>query len=88
MASFIDELKRRRVVRTALVYMGFAFVLLQALDIFVEAFLLPQIVYEIFFPDAFDVTAKRDSIDYEFRDPDLAQEFAELNSDAEWVEIE
>ena len=35
----------------------------------------------------FNVTACSDSVDYEFRDEDLAFEFAQLNDDAEWVKV-
>lgn len=45
MNRFLAELKRRRVVRAALVYTGAAFVLLQAADLFVEAFQLPPVVF-------------------------------------------
>ena len=44
--------------------------------------LAPQIIYEVFFPHPFDITAYSDNVDYEFRDEDLAYEFAELNEDA------
>lgn len=45
MNRFLAELKRRRVVRAALVYMGAAFVVLQVGDLFVEAFQLPPVVF-------------------------------------------
>lgn len=45
MNRFLAELKRRRVVRAALVYTGTAFVVLQAVDLFVEAFQLPPVVF-------------------------------------------
>lgn len=45
MNRFLAELKRRHVVRAALVYIGAAFVLLQAADLFVEAFQLPPVVF-------------------------------------------
>ncbi len=45
MNHFLAELKRRRVVRAALVYIGAAFVVLQAADLFVEAFQLPPVVF-------------------------------------------
>ena len=50
--------------------------------------ILPLVAWEIFFPPAFDITAYKESVDYEFRDRDYAHDFAELNSDAEWVKIE
>jgi len=50
--------------------------------------LAPQIIFEAYFPKDFDITAFSDSVDYEFRDEDMAYEFAELNEDATWVEIE
>ena len=49
--------------------------------------LAPYIAWEIFFPPSFEITAYAKSIDYEFRDEEYAMEFAELNDDAEWVEI-
>ena len=39
---------------------------------------LPYIVFQAFFPPPFDVTAYSESIDYEFRDAELAREFAAL----------
>jgi hypothetical protein len=47
----------------------------------------PQIIWRTLFPYPFDITCFADSVDYEFRDEDIAQEFAELNQDAEWVKI-
>ncbi len=47
MGRFLSELKRRRVVRAALVYMGAAFVVMEAADLLVEAFQLPPIVFSI-----------------------------------------
>ena len=49
--------------------------------------LTPQIIYEVFFPHPFDITAYSNSVDYEFRDEDMAYEFAELNDHAAWVKI-
>ena len=49
--------------------------------------LAPQIFYEVYFPQPFDITAYSDSVDYEFRDEDMAYEFADLNEDATWVKI-
>lgn len=50
--------------------------------------LAPYIFWEMFFPPSIDITAYSKSVDYEFRDPDYAYEFAALNDDAEWVKIE
>ncbi|MGD1976289.1 MAG: hypothetical protein PVG57_01935, partial [Gammaproteobacteria bacterium] len=47
MDQFLSELKRRRVVRAALVYMGAAFVVMEAADLLVEAFQLPAVVFSI-----------------------------------------
>jgi hypothetical protein len=41
--------------------------------------LLPVFLWEMFFPRPFDMTAFSDTVDYEFRDPDYAAEFAALN---------
>ena len=45
MHRFLAELKRRRVVRAALVYLGAAFVVLQAAELLVEALQLPPVVF-------------------------------------------
>jgi Tol biopolymer transport system component len=45
MHKFLVELKRRRVVRAALVYLGAAFVVLQAAELLVEALQLPPVVF-------------------------------------------
>jgi hypothetical protein len=50
--------------------------------------LSPFILIQVFFPPAFDITAFSDSVDYEFRDSQLAYEFANLNDDAAWVKVE
>ena len=55
--------------------------------IFAMICILPQIVWEIVFPPAFDFTAFKKSVDYEFRDVDYAAEFAALNNHAEWVKL-
>jgi hypothetical protein len=47
----------------------------------------PYFLWEVFFPPSIDVTAYRESVDYEFRSPEYAYEFAELNQDATWVKI-
>ncbi len=47
----------------------------------------PQVLFEVYRPHPFGITAYGKSVDYEFRDPDLAQEFAEMNTDAEWVKL-
>lgn len=44
--------------------------------------LLPWYLWEIFFPPPFDMTAYADSVDYEFRDAEYAEEFALLNKAA------
>ena len=43
---------------------------------------IPWVVFEVFWPRVFDVTAKRDVVDYEFADFDYACEFHELNEGA------
>ena len=50
--------------------------------------ILPLIIWEVVFPPSIDITAYSKSVDYEFRDSGYAEEFAELNQDAEWVKIE
>ena len=50
--------------------------------------LLPILLFSIFNPPAFDITAYPDSVDYEFRCANYAKSFAELNDDAEWVKME
>ena len=49
--------------------------------------LLPYCLYQALNPHPFDITAHSDSVDYEFRDPAMACEFAELNEDADWIKI-
>lgn len=49
--------------------------------------LLPYFVWEALFPPPFDITAYSDRIEYEFKDPVYAAEFAELNMN-ELIEIE
>ena len=49
--------------------------------------LMPYFVWEVFWPPAIDITAFKDSVDYEFRSSDYAHDFAEMNEDAEWVNI-
>jgi hypothetical protein len=41
--------------------------------------LLPWIAWETVFPPPIDLTAFSDTVDYEFRDPEYAEEFMELN---------
>jgi len=48
---------------------------------------VPYFVWEVFFPPTIDITAYKDSVDYEFADEDYAYDFAALNDDAEWVEL-
>ncbi len=50
--------------------------------------LMPCFLWELFLPPAIDITAYSDNVDYEFRDPDYALEFAILNRDAEWVKVD
>lgn len=45
----------------------------------VLVFLMPLALWETFFPPPFDITVCSDTVDYEFRDPDCAVEFAALN---------
>ena len=49
--------------------------------------LAPYLLFRVFFPHSFDVTAYSASVDYEFRDEELASEFAMLNLNAEWIKI-
>ena len=44
-------------------------------------FCTPYFLWEVFWPRPADITAYSDTVDYEFRDPDYAAEFAELNKD-------
>ena len=48
---------------------------------------LPYFAWEVFWPPAIDITAFKDSVDYEFRSFDYACDFAEMKKDAEWVKI-
>ena len=41
--------------------------------------MVPWFAWELIFPRPIDLTAYSDTVDYEFRDADYAQEFAELN---------
>lgn len=47
---------------------------------------IPWFVWEAFFPRPIDLTAYADSVQYEFRDEDYADEFLELNQDAAEVD--
>jgi len=40
---------------------------------------VPWFLWEVFVPRAIELTAFKDTVDYEFADPDFAAEFAELN---------
>jgi hypothetical protein len=42
--------------------------------------MLPWFVWETVFPRPIDLTAYAQSVNYEFRDEDYAEEFAELNT--------
>jgi hypothetical protein len=44
--------------------------------------LLPVVLWETFFPRPIDMTAFSHSVDYEFRDPAYAEEFASMNQHA------
>jgi hypothetical protein len=48
---------------------------------------LPQLIYELYFPKPFDITAYTESVDYEFGDHELAVDFAMINLDAAWVKV-
>ena len=48
---------------------------------------VPYFFWEVYFPPKIDITAFKDSVDYEFADEDYAHDFAALNDDAEWVEL-
>ena len=50
--------------------------------------LAPYFLWKAFFPPPFGITSYSDSVDYEFRDMDMACEFAQLNEDADWVKLE
>ncbi|MFK7818247.1 MAG: hypothetical protein AB8G99_05995 [Planctomycetaceae bacterium] len=50
--------------------------------------LLPQILAEMYFPPAIDITAYSDKVEYEFSDRDYAVEFACLNEDAAFMQID
>ncbi len=41
--------------------------------------LTPYLVWELFFPPPFDLTAYTDTVDYEFKDPGYALEFINRN---------
>lgn len=47
----------------------------------------PVIIYEVFFPKPFGITAFAESVDYEFLDELAAYEFAQENENADWVKI-
>ena len=48
---------------------------------------LPLFIYEVFFPQPFDVTPYSESVDYEFRDEQYAIEFGMMNLDADWIKM-
>ena len=48
--------------------------------------LTPVFAWDIFWPRAFDMIASKKTITYEFKNVDSAQEFIELNLDAEFLE--
>jgi hypothetical protein len=41
--------------------------------------LVPWLAWETVFPPPIDLTAFSETVDYEFRDPEYAEEFMELN---------
>ena len=41
--------------------------------------LLPVLIWDVLFPQPFDMTAFSKTVDYEFRDPEYAAEFAAMN---------
>jgi hypothetical protein len=41
--------------------------------------MIPWIAWQAFVPAAIDITAYENKVDYDFRDPDYAEEFATLN---------
>ena len=47
----------------------------------------PYFLWEVIFPPPIDITAYKDSVDYEFADARYAEDFADLNNDADWIEI-
>ena len=49
--------------------------------------LAPHFLWELLFPPAIDITAYKNSVDYEFKSCEFAHDLAELNRDAEWVRI-
>jgi hypothetical protein len=49
--------------------------------------LLPLFAFQVYFPQAFDITAYGDNVDYEFRNAWYALEFASLNTDAGKIKI-
>ena len=49
--------------------------------------LAPYFLWETIYPPAIDITAYKNSVDYEFRDAGYASEFAELNEESDWVRV-
>jgi fatty acid desaturase len=47
----------------------------------------PVVIFQVFFPPAFDITSSKKSISYEFKHEEDAIAFSELNEDAEWMTI-
>ena len=52
------------------------------------ACLMPLLLFEVYFPKPFDVTAYAESVDYEFKSIDYAFDFVTHNRDAEWVKMD
>ena len=46
----------------------------------------PVFLWDMFWPPAFDMLANKKTITYEFKNIDTAQEFIELNFDADFLE--
>lgn len=49
---------------------------------------IPYVIYNTIFPHSFDITVENESITYEFRNPEIAEEFSIFNLNAEWIEID
>jgi len=48
----------------------------------------PLVLWDVFWPPPFNITASKKSLTYEFKDASEAHAFTELNEDAEWIEVE
>jgi hypothetical protein len=89
-----DRLRRQHWLRwaisaiIAMIGVGVAFWMLQSLKGPLRRWLAmgialacmsPWLLWEAMFPPALDLTAYTDTVDYEFRDAEYANDFAELN---------